>query len=71
VESEAGLYGFDLTRFLHANRHPSSGQARGHASLENAIAHDSPKCERFGEKIMRILDILRSAIGRKTGIHFC
>jgi hypothetical protein len=35
------------------------------------LAHDPPKCERFGEKIMRILDILRSAIGRKTGIHFC
>src|SRR5690348_2536726 len=26
-----------LTRFLHASRSPSSGQVRGHASLENAI----------------------------------
>jgi hypothetical protein len=38
TESEAGLYDFDLTRFLHANRYPSSGQARGHASLENALS---------------------------------
>src|SRR6185312_1984487 len=38
MESEARLYDFDLTRFLHANRYPSSGQARGHASLENALA---------------------------------
>jgi hypothetical protein len=38
MESEAKrLYDFVLTRFLDANRYPSSGQARGHASLENAI----------------------------------
>jgi hypothetical protein len=37
MESEARLYEFDLTRFLHANRYPSPGQARGHASLENAL----------------------------------
>jgi hypothetical protein len=37
MESEADLYDFDLTRFLHANRHPSSGRAGGHASLENAL----------------------------------
>jgi hypothetical protein len=37
MESETGLYDFDLTRFLHANRYPSSGQARGHASLENRL----------------------------------
>src|SRR5690606_3439439 len=28
---------FVLSRFLDANRTPSSGQARGHASLENAL----------------------------------
>jgi hypothetical protein len=67
--NRSGLYGFDLTHFLHVNRYPSSSQARGHASLENAIARDPPKCERFGEKIMRILKILRSAVGRKTGIQ--
>jgi hypothetical protein len=37
METEARLYDFELTRFLHANRSPSSGQARGHASLENAL----------------------------------
>src|SRR5690242_13357808 len=37
IPSDAGLHDFDLTRFLHANRYPSSGQAPGHASLENAI----------------------------------
>jgi hypothetical protein len=37
MESEAKLYDFVLTRFLHANRHPSSGQAQGHALLENAV----------------------------------
>jgi hypothetical protein len=26
MESEARLYDFDLTRFLRANRYPSSGQ---------------------------------------------
>jgi hypothetical protein len=31
--------------------------------------HDPPKCERFGDKIMHFFDW--SAIGRKTGIHFC
>jgi hypothetical protein len=34
---KAGLQLFVLTGLLDANRHPSSGQARGHASLENAI----------------------------------
>jgi hypothetical protein len=28
---------FDLTRFFHATRCPSTGQVRGHASLENAL----------------------------------
>jgi hypothetical protein len=37
MESEAGLYDFDSTRFLRANRFPASGRARGHASRENAL----------------------------------
>jgi hypothetical protein len=41
MESEAELYVFDSTHFLCANRQPSSGQARGHASLENALAMSS------------------------------
>src|SRR6202011_2486605 len=28
-----------LTGFLHANRYPPPDQVRGHASLENAMAH--------------------------------
>jgi hypothetical protein len=40
-ELDAGLYDFDA--FLRANRYPSSGQARGHASLENAIKRDEEK----------------------------
>jgi hypothetical protein len=28
---------FGLTRFPRANRHPSTEQIRGHASLENAM----------------------------------
>jgi hypothetical protein len=31
------LYDFDLTAFSSREPYPSSGQARGHASLENAI----------------------------------
>jgi hypothetical protein len=38
IESEAKLQIVVLTRFLHANQYPSSDQARGHASLENAMA---------------------------------
>ncbi len=37
IESEAKLQIIGLKRFLRANRHPSSGKARGHASLENAL----------------------------------
>jgi hypothetical protein len=44
METEARLYDFELTRFLHANRYPSSGQARGHASLENALASRPVAC---------------------------
>jgi hypothetical protein len=32
------------------------------------IAHDPPKCERFGDKIMRYHNIW-GAVGRKTGAH--
>src|SRR5262245_16834685 len=39
MESERRLYLF-LTRFLHANRYPYSGQARVHASLENALGRE-------------------------------
>jgi len=35
TESEAKLYDFDLTRFLRADRHPSSGRSRGHASRKS------------------------------------
>jgi hypothetical protein len=38
-------------------------------SLTHRPAHDPPKCARFGDKIMRLLK--ESAIGRKTGPHFC
>jgi hypothetical protein len=37
MESKPGS-GFCLAHFLDANRRPSSGQARGHASLEKARA---------------------------------
>jgi hypothetical protein len=40
------------------------------SALVRAVAHDPPKCERFGDKIMRPLK-KKSAIGRKTGDHFC
>jgi hypothetical protein len=55
MESEARLYDFDLTRFLHADRYPSSGQARGHASLENASkgAASDPVAERAGDGMIR------------------
>src|SRR5258705_311534 len=38
-------------------------------SLTHRPAHDPPKCARFGDKIMHLLK--ESAIGRKTGSHFC
>jgi hypothetical protein len=55
MESEAGLYDFDLTRFLHANRHPSSGQARGHASLEKRYSGLQPKHKRSRKALRNLL----------------
>jgi hypothetical protein len=42
MESEPKLRIVVLTRFLCANRYPPTDQVRGHASLENAIAHPLP-----------------------------
>jgi hypothetical protein len=41
------------------------------ASVLVRAAHDPPKCERFGDKIMRVPQKNDRAIGRKTGFRFC
>jgi hypothetical protein len=56
VKSEAELHGLDLTRFLHANRYPSSGQAQGHVSLEKRSgAGEAAMADRTGLKIVGII----------------
>jgi hypothetical protein len=41
------------------------------ASVFVRAAHDPPKCERFGDKIMRFSQKNERATGRKIGFHFC
>jgi hypothetical protein len=52
IESEPKLWILALTRLLHANRHPPTGQVRGYASLENAIGRHP---ESLTENAARIL----------------
>jgi hypothetical protein len=39
-------------------------------SIGRTAAHDPPKCEWFGDKIMRFFNLKRDP-GAKTGFHFC
>jgi hypothetical protein len=62
MESEAGS-GLLLTRFLHADRHPSSGQGRGHASLEKRYKPDAIFTSRnnFRSRAIRVNGGMRAA----------
>jgi len=64
MESEARLYDFELTRFLHANRYPSSGQARGHASL----LHSSSLLDQ-GRSALTVLRSVKT-VKRQDGDYF-
>jgi hypothetical protein len=79
MESEAELYDFDLTRFLHADRHSSSGRSRGHASRKSgsqtfrtrALARTPLFTAAFAVNILRIRTIVEvSRLSERAGRGF-